>query len=536
MFQLTTRRIQGTSVDRVARELAGLGLAILVAAALIVVPFPLNVALVLAPLGGVLLLAFPVLLPLMLIASVPAQAALPVPEPLTLTRAAVAASLAITPLVILGCVRRLRLPWFVPVVIAFAVVLGLSLWNADDPSLGYSGMYQWAVAIFAFWMVIHFVRTRTRALLAFALMAVLAGLQGLYGAMQALLGIGPESFEIGMGLSRAYGTFGMPNSYAAYLEMATLPLIPVFVWALQHANGVMRVYRDQRLHGVISSTRMRRELILSVGLALVLLGGLLAGLAGVAMSFSRGAWLGTAAAAVVIVLLMGRRMIVSSLIGGVAIALLLMVAAPGGVASVLEDRFSQLVDQVQIDEARDIPLTDENFATVERLAHWQTAIAMWDDQPWLGVGTGSFDSRFTEYAVHPDFTESQGHAHNYYLHLLAENGVAGLLAYLILVIAAMIISWRAARIRDPLAQAVGIGAVGITAALLVHNMVENLHVLNISIQIFAIWGLAWVALQWRREEWQPSARNKTPALLYDSLTRSAGRESVYADSEVGTHR
>src|SRR5690606_11828006 len=98
-------------------------------------------------------------------------------------------------------------------------------------SAGYPEIYHWSLAALAFWLTLTFVRSRRLLLLSFAVIAILALAQGITGAAQALLGVGPASFEVGTGFSRAYGSFGMPNSYAAYLETVTLPLIPVLLWA-----------------------------------------------------------------------------------------------------------------------------------------------------------------------------------------------------------------------------------------------------------------------------------------------------------------
>jgi O-antigen ligase len=67
-----------------------------------------------------------------------------------------------------------------------------------------------------------------------------------------------------------------------------------------------------------------------------------------------------------------------------------------------------------------------------RLPAWQAALAMWRDAPLLGHGWGSYESLWPAYADHPTGLYFQ-HAHNEYLQLLAEAGLAGaaVIAYLL---------------------------------------------------------------------------------------------------------
>ena len=53
------------------------------------------------------------------------------------------------------------------------------------------------------------------------------------------------------------------------------------------------------------------------------------------------------------------------------------------------------------------------------------------DRPWLGVGFGNYGAAYEEYAL-INWPDPLGHAHNYYLNLVAEIGFIGLGAYLLL--------------------------------------------------------------------------------------------------------
>ncbi len=494
------------------RGAAAAALLILTASLLIIaLPVPISAGVLVAPIGAIALIAYPVLIPVALIASVPVQDAIPVPEsiPITATRIASLATVAVLPLILARRRIPVRWSWFLLAVLLLMATMVLSLWNAEFLNPGYAELYRWFVALATFWIVLQFIRTERQIMLMIGLTGILVLAQGGIGIVQALIGAGPASFQLDGGFSRSFGSFGMPNSFAAYMEVATLPLIPIAVLLGQRAVDSWRDYRLARLRGFLPSSDERHSMLLNIALFALIASSAVVGLAAIALSFSRGGWLGTIAAVVVIVILLGRRALFLSALSAIVLAIAFMATAPGAVVGEVQERFEQLVDQVQIGDVRRVPVTDENFAVIERMSHWQTAVAMWDEHPWIGVGIGNYNERFTEFAVHPQFVESQGHAHNYYLHMLAETGVVGLLVYLGFLIAALAVGWRAFKSPDRLARALGIGAIGMTTALIVHNVFENLHVLNISMHMMLVWALAFIAT-WRATSAHPGTDSTLP--------------------------
>ncbi|HID86926.1 MAG TPA: O-antigen ligase domain-containing protein [Anaerolineae bacterium] len=157
-----------------------------------------------------------------------------------------------------------------------------------------------------------------------------------------------------------------------------------------------------------------------------------------------------------------------------------------------------------------VEITDENFATIERLAHWQAALGMWRDHPWLGVGIGNYVAAYPRYAL-PRWDDPLGHAHNYYLNIAAETGLVGLVAYLLFLAAAFWQTWRAAlRASHPLAlwntsyphsdsveavystglaRGIAIGVLGLLTALSTHSLTDNLYVHGMGIQVGMALGL-----------------------------------------------
>lgn len=454
----------------------------------------------------------PVVSPLLLVASVPMQTVGAFNlggVGLTATKLALAGSVAA--LLIHLVTRRDGLRGSVILVpyVGYVLAMVLSLSVAQDLSAGFTEIYRWIVTVFALALVLHAVRSR-RAVLALVGMMGLGVLgQVAYGAIQSLLALGPASFAVTKSVFRAYGTFGKPNTFAGYLEMTGPLLLAVAVWSARRMAEAFNRYRSARLDGMEASRGERREVAVWVAFtALLVLSGL-SSLVGIVLSFSRGAWLGVAAGILAMLMVSARRLPILRL---VVVGVLAAIIAGGGIhyaPAAIQDRYEQLVSQIRLFDSREVMVTPQTFAAVERMAHWQTGLAMFASDPILGIGVGNFNVRFTEFHIHPGFPISAGHAHNYYIQALAETGIVGLVAYLALMGTALATCIRAARTgTDGLARAVGIGAVGVTVAVMIHNVVEDLHVLNLGIQLAAVWGLAVVGMR-LAEERQPPALNRT---------------------------
>lgn len=79
---------------------------------------------------------------------------------------------------------------------------------------------------------------------------------------------------------------------------------------------------------------------------------------------------------------------------------------------------------------RALTMTDANDATVrERIYMWRSGIAMWRERPWLGLGPGGVKREYRYYAQADALRQRTGHVHNSALQTLVETGVAGLLAW-----------------------------------------------------------------------------------------------------------
>jgi len=193
---------------------------------------------------------------------------------------------------------------------------------------------------------------------------------------------------------RLAGPIGEKNRYAQIMLM----LVPLgLFWAL--------------------STRSRWARVAALGAAV-------AASLGVALTFSRGAAVGFAIVLVVMVAMGYIRPIQVALLG-LAIAVLLVAVPSYG------NRLGSLVDlggALSGDTSGGSP----DGAVLSRATEGLTALLVFADHPLVGVGPGRFPSYYRLYAdeVGIRVLNSDRQAHDLYLHIAAETGILGLIAFL----------------------------------------------------------------------------------------------------------
>ena len=110
------------------------------------------------------------------------------------------------------------------------------------------------------------------------------------------------------------------------------------------------------------------------------------------------------------------------------------------------------------------------------------------DDLWTGVGFGNYGAAYSDYDL-INFPVALGHAHNYYLNLLSEVGLPGLLAYglfwLVLVGQSIRFAQRAAWPE----RGIVVGLLAAWVALAVHHLVDKLYVNNIYVHLGVMIGL-----------------------------------------------
>ncbi len=369
----------------------------------------------------------------------------------------------------------LNLPWLL-----FMLVAVVSLLDAPSVALGLIELAKWLQMALVVWLVVDLAADATRRPRGpVAVARVLLPLLLLAGLSQALIGIwqfglrghGPEHFLVLGRFYRAYGTFEQPNPFGGYMNLTALPAIGLVMGLLvsfRRPDSPLRVWSG-------------RLWLAFVGLCAV------AATLAVVFSWSRGAWLGFLAGAGVLALFSTRRPLAGLVLATLAAAvvgggLLLGVATGFGPALSVADRLGGFVGQFTLGDMRGVDITGEDFAVLERLAHWQAAVNMAGDHLWTGVGFGNYEAAYPAYAL-INWPDALGHAHNYYLNLLAEVGLPGLLAYLVFWLAVAGQTARTARRLTWPERGVAVGFLAAWAALAVHHLVDKLYVNNIYVHL-----------------------------------------------------
>ncbi|MEZ4518396.1 MAG: O-antigen ligase family protein [Chloroflexota bacterium] len=380
----------------------------------------------------------------------------------------------------------------------FIFVTAVTLVSADSIPLGLREVLKWVEMGLIILLVVdtatdggrdlRHLSSTARWLLGFLLLA--GFIQAAVGVWQfGLRGTGPEHFLVLGRFYRAYGTFEQPNPFGGYMNLTALPALGI-VWGL-----VMSRIRRWQTHDESEES----DAILDPPWFWLAFAGLVAVTAGLALvfSWSRGAWLGLLAGLVVMVLFSARRWWVGFVLlvlgGTVAFGGLAGGVAAGiGPAQSIADRLLGFQDDFTFGDVRGVDINDSNYSVLERLAHWQAAMDMARDDVWTGVGFGNYEAAYPRYAL-INWPAALGHAHNYYLNLLAEIGVIGLIAYVILWGVIIIQSVRVMSRLDWPDRGIVLGLLAAWVALAVHHLVDKLYVNNIYLHLGAMIALLQLA-------------------------------------------
>lgn len=369
--------------------------------------------------------------------------------------------------------RRLIVPHsrFTWPLLALLGIMLLTLLDAPSAVLGVMELLKWVEMLLIIWLVADWARETAdpqRVLLTLLAVILTAAVsQALIGIWQfGLRGHGPEHFVVLGRFYRAYGTYEQPNPFGGYMAFNGALALGATLGLLSHGWQV-RPWVWLGLGGMAAVTAV-------LALALV-------------MSWSRGAWLGFAAAVGLIAFFWPRN------VGwGAAVV---TVAAVGGLAAwqlgllppAILERVTTSLAEFRPGDVRGVDINDTNYAVLERLAFWQAAVGMANQQPWLGVGFGNYALAYPDYAL-INWPIPLGHAHNYYLNLLAETGLLGTAVYGLVW---LYILWDNLLLLRRLTwpwRGVALGLWGAWIALSVHQVVDKLYVNNIYIHLGAMLG------------------------------------------------
>ncbi|MFQ3568065.1 MAG: O-antigen ligase family protein [Aggregatilineales bacterium] len=366
----------------------------------------------------------------------------------------------------------LRSPVFAAVLI-FVLAAALSGFSAISLSSWFNEWLKWLQILVLIAVCLAFAGQAWEWLLIGLIAAGAAN--AVIGIYQFFGGSGALHLLINERFFRAFGTFGQPNPFGAFMGLLT----PI---ALGAALG----------YG-IRFLRSRRETGTSYWFYLIPISfhSVAAGLMAVAlvMSWSRGAWLGFAAAIGIVIFALPQRPARSLLLLASLVIITITTWTSGWLPASITERVGSAVGElVSASDVRGVDITAENYALVERVAHWQAAVNMATAHPWLGVGFGNYETAYADYRL-MNWALALGHAHNYYLNVFAETGIIGLMAYLLMWLLIIAFTWQARRHPDPLARSVAVGLLGTWVYLSVHSITDNLYVNNMFLHIGVALGI-----------------------------------------------
>ena len=267
--------------------------------------------------------------------------------------------------------------------VAFTVVLCLSTVTSVSPSSSLEALVLWASYILL--AALLAMSLDDMAKVGFVLLCLLASasLSGAYGLYQFSRGIETQSAWLDKEAAkviqtRAYSVFDNPNMFAAYLAF----LLPLAA------------------HLFLNTPRWpSRVLLLPIGILMV---------GGLAFTYTRGAWVGSAVGLAALGLLRDRKILL--------VMLVVMVAAPLLFPSTVLDRVATIGSL-------------EDSSNLYRLTIWRATWLMAKDYWASGVGLGPVPYTLV-YPLYEIAGTPTVHAHNLYLQVLVEMGLPGLLVFL----------------------------------------------------------------------------------------------------------
>lgn len=305
----------------------------------------------------------------------------------------------------------------------------------------------------------------------------------------ALRGEGPVHFAIlGGAFSRAYGTFEQPNPYGGYLGLTAALALGLAADGIRSHVASGHVQRLQSANPALSGVAAGVSQPTGLPLSIFAGGAGLAMLAALTASWSRGAWMGFGMALLAIAVSLPRRMAWGLLLAAVLVLAGLGLHTSGQLPPSLTARLTSFMQDIRLEDVRGMPISEANYAVIERLAHWQAALSMFQHNLWVGIGFGCYEAAYNTFAL-INWPIALGHAHNYYLNLAAEMGLVGLLTYGSLWIVIFWQTWRVTRRAQGLTRGLAVGLLGTWVHISVHHLLDSLYVNNAHLLIGALFGI-----------------------------------------------
>lgn len=271
---------------------------------------------------------------------------------------------------------------YIQVILLFILAMFLSALFSGDIITGlkrFVDMYIYRLMPFAILLIFRPKRLETRNIMACLFFSFFVA--SIYVCWQGYLG----DWQV-----RAAGLFGHPMTYAGFCCLF-LPILAVMLF-------------DQRMQ---FSRGYRIGLILCFFL----------GLAGLLLNQTRGAWL-----AVFLVLLLISFIYLSTAKKKTIVLFLTIFCVAGTI-------FLQVPAlKVRLESITDMQMQ----SNTERILLWESSLKMFQDHKLMGVGLGQYSKTYNDMSLGYKSTQAKEvleHAHNNFIHMLAENGLVGFLGF-----------------------------------------------------------------------------------------------------------
>ncbi|PJF40274.1 MAG: hypothetical protein CUN55_12935, partial [Phototrophicales bacterium] len=267
-------------------------------------------------------------------------------------------------------------PVYIPLLI-FVVVISISAFGSLSLGVWFNEWLKWIQILILVTTIVSFVRGEQWIWLIFG-MIVAGTSNALIGIYEFFGGSGALHLLINNRFFRAFGTFGQPNPFGAFMGM----LAPLGI--MLTIGYTLRLFHKSRTGQRIVYTDFISTIFFALSTGVIILG--------LVVSWSRGAWLGFIASSFIILILLPQKLWQSVLLATGMITVGLLIATSSFIPTSIVSRIQSSTQEIfNIHDVRGVEITSENFAVLERLAHWQAALNMATNKPWLGVGIGNYE-------------------------------------------------------------------------------------------------------------------------------------------------
>ena len=327
---------------------------------------------------------------------------------------------------ITGRLKTVNLSRVFPLILIYLIFAVFATFTSPKLSSSLFVLGVYTVFILAYIMIINTVNTKAKWRVALSVFLISAFFISLYGIYQNFFmdatvqgWVDQEMFEDIS--TRVYATFDNPNVLGQYFIIT----IPVIFSLLFLSKGIGQKF----------------------GWGIVLLSSVMCLL----YTWSRGAWVGVMLGVMAFLLLRDRRWIALGVLG--------LVLLPFVLPESILDRLLSIGNMADSSTAYRVSVW---------IASWRMAIDFWA----LGIGYGSdaFASVYSLYALNG--ANYALHAHNFYLQMVADVGIVGLVSYILIVMSALRdITYIK---RDRMMKGFAIAFAGVLAGYLFQGIAESL--------------------------------------------------------------